>query len=65
MAFFDLAHPWLKPLWVRCCIVLVCFGWAAVEWITGAPGWAIVFGAGGGYCLYAFFLSPHRSDDAD
>ncbi len=55
--FFDLDHPFFRPLWLRVLVVAACLGWAAVELVTGSPGWAIAFGALGLYSAYRFFVS--------
>jgi hypothetical protein len=28
MKFFDLQHPFYKPLWIRVLITALCLGWA-------------------------------------
>ena len=56
MKFFEPDHPYLKPLWVRIVITLVCFGWGVFEFMTGAPFWAVLFISAGAWCFYSFFL---------
>jgi hypothetical protein len=60
--FFDLDHPFFRPLWLRMVIVAGCLGWACVELAGGAPGWAILFGAVGIYAAYRFFVRFNPRD---
>ncbi|WP_210527849.1 hypothetical protein [Rubellimicrobium arenae] len=53
---FDFNHPFFRPLWIRVVIVVLCFGWAVVEFTTGGPMWGILFGAIGAAAFYGFFL---------
>lgn len=54
---FDLHVPFFIPVWRRVIVTALLLGWAAFELITGAPAWALLFGAGGLYCLYGFFFA--------
>ena len=54
----DVSHPFFRPKWRRALIVAICFVWASVEQLEGAPVWALLFAAIGGYCTWNFFLSP-------
>ena len=60
---FDLNHPFYKPLWIRIAIVTLCLGWATLELVQDNPGWAMVFGALGLYCIYALFLNFRPRDE--
>jgi hypothetical protein len=64
MKGFDLQIAFFQPLWRRVVIVSLCFGWALVELITGAPFWAILFGATGVWSTYQFFFvfAPKPAD---
>ena len=53
---FDFDSAFYRPLWIRVLIVALCLGWAVVEFATGSPGFAILFGALGGYAGYRFFV---------
>ena len=53
---FDLRHPFFLPLWRRVLTVAVALGWAAVEAVTGSPGWALIFGAAGAWAGWQFFV---------
>lgn len=55
--FFDLDHPFFKPLWLRVVVVALCLGWAVFEFTLGSPGWAMLFGAVGVYSAYRFFVT--------
>lgn len=56
MTFFNLHHPFFRPLLPRIVTVAVTAGWALVELVTGSPGWAVMFGAVAACCAYQFFL---------
>jgi len=60
--FFDLGHPFFKPLFVRVSVTLVAFCWGVFEIMTGEPFWAILFLAVAVWCAYSFFLSPTGDD---
>jgi len=53
---FDLRHPFFAPVWRRVLAVVMCLGWAGVEYWNGSPGWAVFFAAAGGWCVYQFFV---------
>jgi hypothetical protein len=63
--FFDLNHPFFRPLWLRVLVVALCLGWAAFEIAAGSPMWAILFGALGLYAAWGFFVAfdPREPDD--
>jgi hypothetical protein len=56
MTFLNLHHPFFRPLLARILTVGVTGGWAAVEFISGSPGWAAMFGAVAAWCGYQFFI---------
>ena len=58
--FLDTEHPMLRPLWVRLLLVAICLGWAVLEFVTGSPGWGILFLALAGYAAWGFFIAPGR-----
>ena len=60
---FDLDHPFFRPLWLRIVIVALCLGWALFEIATGAPFWAILFGAIGLFAAYRFFVTFNPRDE--
>ena len=60
---FDLQVAFFRPLWIRLAVVAVCLGWAAVEFWTGSPGWALMFGGVGLWCAYEFFVVFNPKDD--
>ncbi len=45
------------PIWRRIAVVVICFGWAIFELTSGAPYWALLFGAFGATATWQFFLS--------
>ncbi|MBP7000357.1 DUF3329 domain-containing protein [Amaricoccus sp.] len=55
--FFDLDHPFFRPLWIRAGIVVLCGVWAGLEAFTGSIAWAILFGALGVYAAWRFFVT--------
>jgi hypothetical protein len=50
--FLDANHPMFRPLWVRLLTALLPLGWAGLELSWGNPGWAMLFGAAGGYAFW-------------
>lgn len=60
---FDLHIPFFLPLWRRLLVTAIACGWALFELLTGAIGWAILFGAVGALCLQQFFVvwDPERA----
>jgi hypothetical protein len=55
--FFDLDHPFFRPLWIRIATVAACLGWAALEIAAGAMVWAALFGGVGLYAAWRFFVT--------
>lgn len=60
---FDLDDPFFRPLWIRILLVAVALGWALVEFFTGAPFFATLFGAIGLYAGWRFFVTFNPPDD--
>lgn len=56
MAFFDLKSEFFRPLWRRIVVVVICFGWAGFEFISGAPFWGVIFAGMGAVAAYQFFV---------
>ena len=56
MKFFDLQHPFYKPLWIRALITALCLGWAVLEFTSGNPGWGTLFGGIGLIAARGFFF---------
>ena len=56
MRLFELRVPFFLPVWRRVAITGICFGWALFELATGAPFWAVLFGALGAMALWQLFL---------
>lgn len=52
MQLIDPNHPAYRHLWVRVLIVVVCLGWAVVEFTTGDPFWGVLAGGAGVYAFY-------------
>ena len=56
MRFLDPDHPFFaKPL-TRWLTTLLPLGWAGFEFLTGSPGWGILFGATGAYAGYMLLI---------
>lgn len=56
MKLIDPDHPFFRPVWRRWASALLPLAWALVELFTGSPGWAILFGALGGYAFYMLVM---------
>lgn len=52
----DPNAPFFRPLWVRILCVLLPLIWAGVEFVMGAPFWAMLFGAAGLYLGFQLFF---------
>lgn len=61
--FFDLDHPFFRPLWIRAAVVILCLVWAGLEIWGGAIPWAVLFGGLGIYCAYRFFVVFNPRDE--
>jgi hypothetical protein len=57
MTLFDLQVPFFLPVWRRVIVVVISFGWAFFEFVTGAALWGVIFGALGGFAVWQFFLT--------
>jgi hypothetical protein len=56
MPLLDPNDPFFARPWVRWTTVLVPLGWGLMELATGAPGWAMLFLAAGGYAGWVLIL---------
>ncbi len=63
MNLVDFDHPIFDRLWRRLAVIVVCIGWAVLEFYQGAPFWGILFGAMGLYCIYGFFFIRHDQNE--
>ena len=59
----DFNHPFFDQLWRRLAIIVVCLGWAVLEFYQAAPFWGFLFGALGLYCIYGFFFIRHNQNE--
>lgn len=68
MRLFDFNDPFFKPLWLRVAIVLVCGGWGAFEFASGATFWGALFVAVAAVAFHGLFIAfdprePDRKQD--
>ena len=63
MGFFELQHPFFRPVWRRWALIAFCFGWAIFEFVIGSPFWGIIFAAFGAVAVWQFFLIPWSEED--
>ncbi|MSU90949.1 hypothetical protein GE300_15245 [Rhodobacteraceae bacterium 2CG4] len=63
MKFFDLQHPWFRPVWRRLLVTAVAVVWTGVELAGGAFFWATLFGALSVYCIHQFFIAFDPPED--
>ncbi len=61
ISLFDFSHPFFRPPYRRVLIVAACLAWAAFEFSTGSPFWAILFAGIGCIVGWKFFFE--RPDD--
>ncbi|MGP9791165.1 hypothetical protein [Roseinatronobacter sp. NSM] len=62
MKFFDMQHPFYRPMWRRVVITALCFGWALFEFATANPFFGILFGAIAVFCAHQFFIAFDPKD---
>ncbi len=64
MKIIEVDHPFFRPLWRRVAVVAVCALWAALEWATQSPLWAMGAGALAAYTFYVLILTfdPDKAD---
>lgn len=55
-SFFEVRHPFFRPLWRRVLVAGLCLVWAIFEFSSGAFFWAILFGACFVYLSWQFFV---------
>lgn len=54
---FDLRHEaFFRPLWRRIAVVVICLGWATLEFVAGALFWGALFAGIGVYAIWQLFL---------
>lgn len=53
----DNEHPFFRPLWRRIAVILVCVGWAVLEFATNAPGWGMIALGFTAYAVWTFILA--------
>jgi len=56
MNILGMRHPFMRPLWRRIAVLVVCFGWALFELYSGAALWAGVFGVIGVLALWEYVI---------
>ncbi|MGB0663834.1 MAG: hypothetical protein ACPGMR_08605 [Pontibacterium sp.] len=59
-------RDFFQPLWRRVAILLVCFCWAAFEWLTNEPFWGVLATGFTGYAYWAYFhtFEPEPTEDS-
>ena len=50
-------HPWLRPLWVRLLIVLLCALWCGLETYNNQPFWATIAAGAAGYAAWFYVIT--------
>ncbi|MBY6152265.1 hypothetical protein KUV47_03485 [Vannielia litorea] len=55
--FFNLQHPFFRPMWRRVLATVLCFAWAGVELSMGATPWAVAFAVAGAWMAFQFFIA--------
>jgi hypothetical protein len=53
----DAQHPFFRPLWRRIAIVVVCLGWAGLEFWSSQPFWGTIALGMAGYGAWSFLLN--------
>ena len=59
----DNQHPFFRPLWRRIAVILVCVGWAILEFATNAPFWGMIALGFTAYAIWAFLLTYNPPAD--
>jgi hypothetical protein len=53
----DRDHPWLRPLWRRVAIVVLCAVWSGIEFYSGQPFWGTLAGGMAVYAAWMYLLN--------
>ena len=59
----DRDHPWLRPLWVRIAIVVVCAIWSGLEFYSGQAFWGTLAGGMAVYAAWMYLLNHPKPQD--
>ncbi|THD81535.1 hypothetical protein E7811_16655 [Aliigemmobacter aestuarii] len=60
MQFLDPNHPFFRNPLARWATILLPSLWGVFEFLTGHPGWGILFLAAGAYALWVLVIGPSR-----
>lgn len=60
---FKLNDSFYRPLWIRVVLVVLLALWTFFEVVTGAIGWAMIWGALCVYSAYSFFINFNPEED--
>ncbi|MEQ8967678.1 MAG: hypothetical protein RID91_17825 [Azospirillaceae bacterium] len=55
-------HPWLRPLYRRVIVTVLCVIWLGVESVFGDPFFSVLAMAMCAYAAWDFFIKPARLD---
>lgn len=59
--FLDANHPFFARAWVRWITVLICAGMGVAEFVTGSPGWGVLFAGAGAWAFYVLiWVGPNQ-----
>lgn len=56
MKLLEIQIDFFIPVWRRVVLVVVCLGWAVLEFSTLNPFWGMIFGGLGLYALWQLFF---------
>ena len=59
---FDVRHRMFRSPVVRVILTALVFGWALVELMRSAPGWALIFALAGGWLVWSWFVTFDPED---
>jgi hypothetical protein len=65
MSYFDVRSEFFRPLWRRIVATAICLGWAVVEYLNGATGWALLFAVAGLALGWQFFLAFNLPEEKE
>jgi len=65
MQLFDIQQDFFLPVWRRVAVIIICLGWAIVEFLADAPFWGMIFGGLGIFVTWQLFFDGWPASTAE